>query len=79
MSITALAGSSSTSLASQVAPGLLGFLVVFGMAVALYFLVRSMNKQLHKVGADKRTFAGAAEPVQITAIDPPPKHARQDS
>ena len=77
MSITALAGSSSTSLASQVAPGLLGFLVVFGMAVALYFLIRSMNKQLHKVGADKRTFG--PDTVQVTAVDPPPKHARQDS
>lgn len=55
----ALAGSSSV--ASQVEPGVLGFLVVFAMAVALYFLIRSMNKQLRKVGADKRTFVDADE------------------
>ena len=35
--------------ASQVVPGILGFLVVAGMALVLYFLLRSMNKQLRKV------------------------------
>jgi hypothetical protein len=35
--------------ASAVVPGILGFLVVAGMAVALFFLLRSMNKQLSKV------------------------------
>ncbi|MGN6172444.1 MAG: hypothetical protein ACTHPS_05775 [Streptosporangiaceae bacterium] len=35
--------------ASAVVPGVLGFLVVAGMGVALFFLLRSMNKQLHKV------------------------------
>jgi hypothetical protein len=35
--------------ASEVVPGILGFLVVAGMAVALFFLLRSMNKQLRKV------------------------------
>jgi hypothetical protein len=46
----------SQSVASQVAPGALGFLVVAAMALALFFLIRSMNKQLRKLGADKRTF-----------------------
>ena len=55
MPVTILA-SSSQSVASQVAPGALGFLVVAALALALYFLIRSMNKQLRKVGADKRTF-----------------------
>ena len=59
MLVTALAG--SQSIASQVEPGLLGFLVVFAMAVALFFLIRSMNKQLRKVGADKRTFVDSGE------------------
>jgi hypothetical protein len=44
------------SVASQVAPGALGFLVVASLALALFFLIRSMNKQLKKVGADRRTF-----------------------
>jgi hypothetical protein len=35
--------------ASQVVPGLLGFIVVAGMGLALFFLLRSMNKQLRKV------------------------------
>ncbi len=33
----------------QVKPGLVGFLVVVGMAVALYFLLRSMAKHLRRV------------------------------
>ena len=40
--------------ASQVVPGILGFLVVAGLAVVLYFLLRSMNKQLRKVVPDPR-------------------------
>ena len=36
---------------SDVAPGALGFLVVFGMAVLLFFLFRSMSKHLRKVNA----------------------------
>ena len=38
--------------ASQVVPGVLGFLVVAGMGVILFFLLRSMNKQLRKVIPD---------------------------
>jgi hypothetical protein len=44
--VTVLAASST---ASQVYPGLAGFLVVAGMGLALFFLFRSLNKQLHKV------------------------------
>jgi hypothetical protein len=44
--VSALAASST---ASQVYPGLAGFLVVAGMGLALYFLFRSLNKQLHKI------------------------------
>ncbi|MGH3067668.1 MAG: hypothetical protein ACRDND_02190 [Streptosporangiaceae bacterium] len=39
----------ASSTASQVYPGLIGFLVVAGMGLALYFLFRSMNKQLRKI------------------------------
>jgi len=35
--------------AGQVVTGVLGFLVVAAMGVALFFLLRSMNKQLRKV------------------------------
>ncbi|GAA0987537.1 hypothetical protein GCM10009555_067050 [Acrocarpospora macrocephala] len=35
--------------APEYGPGLLGFLVVFALGVALFFLVKSMNKQLSKI------------------------------
>jgi hypothetical protein len=34
---------------NEVTPGVLGFLVVAGMGVALYFLLKSLNKQLRKI------------------------------
>jgi hypothetical protein len=47
-----LAGGStnSTSTINDVEPGLLGFLVVAALGVALVFLLRSMNKQFKKIG-----------------------------
>ena len=42
----------SSPAASQVVPGILGFLVVAGMGIVLFFLLRSMNKQLRKVVPD---------------------------
>jgi hypothetical protein len=44
----ALAAAASSS-ASDVEPGVLGFLVVAGIGVALVFLLRSMNKQFRKI------------------------------
>jgi hypothetical protein len=44
------AGSSNSSSFSDVEPGLLGFLVVAALALALVFLLRSMNKQFRKIG-----------------------------
>ena len=48
--LAAVAASSSAS--NDVAPGVLGFLVVAAMGVALVFLLRSMNKQFRKIDAD---------------------------
>lgn len=46
-----LAGSSnSSSTINDVEPGLLGFLVVAALGIALVFLLRSMNKQFRKIG-----------------------------
>jgi hypothetical protein len=36
----------------------LGFLVVAVMALALFFLLRSMNKQLHKISPGQRPKPG---------------------
>ena len=43
-------GSTNSSTLSDVEPGLLGFLVVAALGVALVFLLRSMNKQFRKIG-----------------------------
>jgi len=45
--LAAVAASSSAS--DDVAPGVLAFLVVAAMGVALVFLLRSMNKQFRKI------------------------------
>ena len=57
--IVLAASSSSTSLLDQ--PGTLGFLVVFGMAIILFFVFRSMSKQLRKVNEAARAEAAMAE------------------
>ena len=41
----------AASAASEAAPGVLGFLVVAGMGLILYFLFRSMAKHLRNVSA----------------------------
>ncbi len=49
--LAAIAASSSSN--SDVEPGVLGFLVVAAMGVALVFLLRSMNKQFRKITPDQ--------------------------
>jgi hypothetical protein len=48
LGVLAAAAASSAS-ANDVEPGVLGFLVVAGIGVALVFLLRSMNKQFRKI------------------------------
>lgn len=50
--------SASTSLFDQ--PGTLGFLVIFGMGVVLYFVFRSMARHLRRVNNAAREEAAAA-------------------
>ncbi|MGH3295916.1 MAG: hypothetical protein ACRDP7_29370, partial [Trebonia sp.] len=49
-----------------VEPGLLGFLVVAVLALALVFLLRSMNKQFRKIGPkpEETEAEGASEAVR---------------
>jgi hypothetical protein len=54
--VTVLA-SASTSVFDQ--PGTLGFLVIFGMGVVLYFVFRSMARHLRKVNNAAREEAAA--------------------
>ncbi|MGH3389277.1 MAG: hypothetical protein ACRDOO_10415 [Actinomadura sp.] len=46
---------------TQVAPGLLGFVIVVALGVALFFLVRSMNKQISRIQAPKEEELKQAE------------------
>ena len=47
--MTLFLAASSTSTINDVEPGLLGFLVVAVLGVALVLLLRSMNKQFRKI------------------------------
>ena len=70
MTFGALAAAAAATPASDnVTPGVLGFLVVAAMGVALFFLLRSMNKQFRKITpeADKpeeATGANGSKPAQ---------------
>ena len=50
IAVLASSASNSTSTIGDVEPGLLGFLVVAALGVALVFILRSMNKQFKKIG-----------------------------
>ena len=78
IAVVASSSSNSTSTISDVEPGLLGFLVVAALAVALVFLLRSMNKQFKKFGPrpedDVEVPADGAQPG--TAFDSSPAAKR---
>jgi hypothetical protein len=67
LGVLAAAASSSTN---DIEPGVLGFLVVAALGVALVFLLRSMNKHLRKVTPDPSA-AGADDDHELTASQPP--------
>lgn len=58
MDLAAAAASSSSAWAQ---PGTLGFLVVFGMGVILYFVFRSLTKHLRKINEAARIEAARAD------------------
>jgi hypothetical protein len=71
-----------------VAPGTLGFLVVFGMAVLLFFVFRSMSKHLRKVNAAAREDQAVGSPetkkdnvdaASVTSGPTGPGDRREDS
>ena len=49
MILGVLAAAASSSASNDIEPGVLGFLVVAALGVALVFLLRSMNKHLRKI------------------------------
>jgi hypothetical protein len=65
---------------NNVTPGVLGFLVVAAMGIALYFLLRSMSRQLKKIPppAEDGAAAGAnaAASSAVTGAPVPPGDRR---
>jgi hypothetical protein len=65
LTLGVLAAAAASSSSNDIEPGVLGFLVVAALGVALVFLLRSMNKQLRKItppaGADDEQDAGASD------------------
>jgi hypothetical protein len=52
VTLGALAAAASSSSSDDVQAGVIAFLVVAAMGVALVFLLRSMNKQFRKIDAN---------------------------
>ena len=71
--MTVLAAASASSSAE---PGTLAFIVVFGMAVVLTVLFRSMSKHLRKVNASARP--EDATGAQASATGQPPSADQPD-
>ena len=59
------AAAAATPASDNVTPGVLGFLVVAAMGVALVFLLKSMNKQFRKITPE------AEKPVEATGVKGP--------
>jgi hypothetical protein len=69
LGVLAAAAASSSSV-NDIEPGVLGFLVVAALGVALVFLLRSMNKHLRKITPDPSA-PGAGDDHEFTAAQPP--------
>jgi len=63
-----LAAAAAKSVSAWDQPGTLGFLMVFGMAVILFFVFRSLAKHLRKINEAARLEAAQADPVQAGTV-----------
>ena len=70
MTFGVLAATSSSI--NDVEPGVLAFLIVAGIGVALVFLFRSMNKQFHKI-TPVPPVADGDHAEELKASSEPPK------
>jgi hypothetical protein len=79
LAAAALSSSAGNSTMNNVEPGLLGFLVVAGIGVALVFLLRSMNKQFRKLGPppEESQEAQKAQGTQAGAADAEAERAKR--
>ncbi len=80
MPVTLLASAvAAKSPSAWAEPGTLGFLVVFGMSVILFFVFRSMSKQLRKVREAATAEQEESGPGQDSGDGPPSGGLRPDS
>jgi hypothetical protein len=70
--LAAVAASSASS--NDVEPGVLGFLVVAAMGVALFFLLRSMNKQFNKITPPPEDGDGTDDKAPASTGTSPERH-----
>jgi hypothetical protein len=67
---------------NKVSPGVLGFLVVAALGVATWLLIRSMNRQIHKIDFSEDAIDRDRRAAQIGEPDAPgpdgPTHAAAD-
>jgi len=64
-----LAAATAKSVSAWDQPGTLGFLMVFGIAVILFFVFRSMAKHLRKINEAARLEAAQAESVKSDSVE----------
>jgi hypothetical protein len=62
-----------------VSPGILGFLVVVALGLALFFLIKSMNKQISRIQAPREQDLKQAEWDQRQAKKRPPGKGSGDT
>lgn len=58
---------------NQVSPGLLGFIIVCILGVAVWLLCRNMGKHLTRLDADYQAQQAAQEPTDAIPAQPLPK------
>jgi len=63
---------------NDITPGVLGFLVVAGMGIALYFLLRSMNRQLRKIPPPPAEDAADGAAAAAVTVSPAPPGDRAE-
>ena len=62
----------ATSASNDAAPGTLGFIVVFGLAVILFFVFRSMSRHIRKVNEAARQAEAVSPEESAPAADAAP-------
>lgn len=58
---------------NKVSPGVLGFLIVAALGVATWFLIRSMNRQLHKIDFSEDAIDRERSTARVPQVEPAPQ------